>query len=287
VFVRGAEPEFAQILPLFNVASGRFISRYDEDHALPVVVLGYAIAGSLFPLGDSLGKMVRVNGKLFEVVGVFAHDTGLSFGPGVDQFVIMPLSQFHKQYPEIKELAIAFNVRRDVDLQAALDQVTESTRRRRKVPHNAENDFELFSPDFISSLWNQLTGAIVLLTGVISSVGLLVGGVGVMNIMLISVTERTMEIGVRKAIGARRADIRVQFLLEALMLTITGGVIGILAGAGIAWGIRTVLPALPAEVSSLWVTLGVAMSVGVGLFFGYWPASRAARLDPVVCLRYE
>ena len=160
-------------------------------------------------------------------------------------------------------------------------------RRLRRVPRDAENDFEVISPDFLSSLWNQLTGALVILTGVISSVGLLVGGIGVMNIMLISVTERTAEIGVRKAIGARRADIRVQFLMEAVVLTFTGGAIGILTGAAVAWAVRTVLPSMPATLSYLWIALGVAISVGVGLFFGYYPANRAANLDPIVCLRYE
>ena len=155
------------------------------------------------------------------------------------------------------------------------------------MKHNQENDFELTSPDFLSNLWDQLTGALVLLTSIISSVGLLVGGIGVMNIMLISVTERTSEIGVRKAIGARKSDIRVQFLLEAIVLTGLGGVIGILLGGFIAFMIRTFIPSIPAFVSLVWVTLGVAMSVGVGLFFGYYPANRAANLDPIVCLRYE
>jgi putative ABC transport system permease protein len=139
----------------------------------------------------------------------------------------------------------------------------------------------------MSTLWNQLTGALVILTGIISSVGLLVGGIGVMNIMLISVTERTGEIGVRKAIGASKTDIRVQFLMEATMLTLLGGAIGIMLGGLIALAVRTFVPSIPATLSLLWVTLGVAMSVGVGLFFGYYPANRAANLDPIVCLRYE
>ena len=155
------------------------------------------------------------------------------------------------------------------------------------MKHNAENDFEITSPDFLSSLWNQLTGALVLLTGVISSVGLMVGGIGVMNIMLISVTERTQEIGVRKAVGARKADIRAQFLLEAVMLTGIGGLIGVAMGGAFAVAVRALVPSVPATLSPLWVSLGVAISVGVGLFFGYYPANRAANLDPITCLRYE
>jgi putative ABC transport system permease protein len=157
----------------------------------------------------------------------------------------------------------------------------------RRVPADKDNDFELSSPDFLSNLWNQLTGALVILTTVISSIGLLVGGIGVMNIMLISVTERTQEIGVRKAIGARQADIRLQFLLEAVVLTLVGGTIGILIGSGISTLVRALAPSIPATLSYLWVSIGFGISVGVGLFFGYYPANVAANLDPIDCLRYE
>jgi putative ABC transport system permease protein len=197
------------------------------------------------------------------------------------------MSNFRKSFPEIRERFIAVAGRDGFSLDTVKGQVEEALRRKRHVPHNAEDDFEITSPDFLSSLWDQLTGAMVLLTGIISGVGLLVGGIGVMNIMLISVTERTGEIGVRKAVGARKADIRVQFLLEAITLSCIGGVIGILLGALIAFAVRTALPAIPAFVSPLWVVLGFSISVGVGLFFGYYPANRAANLDPIVCLRYE
>ena len=184
-------------------------------------------------------------------------------------------------------MAIAFTVPKDGNIDEAKDEVTEAMRRRRHVPFHADSDFEIVSPDFISALWKQLTGALVILTGIISSVGLLVGGVGVMNIMLISVTERTAEIGVRKAIGARRADIRVQFLLEAVLLTSIGGLIGIVCGAVISFLVRQFMPSVPASLSLIWVILGVGISVAVGVFFGYYPANRAANLDPIVCLRYE
>ncbi|HLB90428.1 MAG TPA: FtsX-like permease family protein, partial [Terriglobales bacterium] len=194
---------------------------------------------------------------------------------------------FRKRYPENKELIMAFTVREKVNVETAQDEVIQAMRRLRHVPASKENDFELSSPDFISNLWNQLTGALVILTTVISSVGLLVGGVGVMNIMLISVTERTQEIGVRKAIGARRADVRLQFLLEAVVLTLVGGTIGILIGATISTLVRAFVPSIPATLSYLWVSIGFAISVGVGLFFGSYPANLAANLDPIVCLRYE
>jgi len=287
VIVRGAEPEYTTALPLFNIEHGRFISAFDQEHSRPVVVLGAAIAESLFPDSDPLGKTVRLNGSVYEVIGIFTHDQGLFLGPGVDIFAIIPLSNFKKQYPEAKELIMLFTVPRDVNVETAQAEVIQAMRRIRKIPADKENDFELSSPDFLSNLWNQLTGALVILTSVISSIGLLVGGVGVMNIMLISVTERTQEIGVRKAIGARKADVRLQFLFEAVVLTLIGGTIGILIGAGVSTAVRALAPSIPATLSYWWVSIGFAMSAGVGLFFGYYPANLAANLDPITCLRYE
>jgi len=287
VIVRGAEPEYNTALPLFNIEHGRFINAFDQEHARPVVVLGAAIAESLFPDSDPLGKTVRINGAVYEVIGVFTHDQGLFLGPGVDIFAIIPLSNFKKQYPEAKELIMLFTVPKDVNVETAQAEVIQAMRRIRKIPADKENDFELSSPDFLSNLWKQLTGALVILTSVISSIGLLVGGVGVMNIMLISVTERTQEIGVRKAIGARKADVRMQFLFEAVVLTLVGGTIGILIGAGVSAAVRNLAPSIPATLSYWWVSIGFAMSVGVGLFFGYYPANLAANLDPITCLRYE
>jgi len=230
---------------------------------------------------------VRINGAAYEVIGVFSHDQGLFLGPGVDIFAIVPLSNFKKQYPEAKELIMLFTVPKNANVETAQAEVIQAMRRLRRVPGDKENDFELSSPDFLSNLWNNLTGALVILTTAISSIGLLVGGIGVMNIMLISVTERTQEIGVRKAIGARKADVRLQFLFEAVVLTLVGGIIGILIGAGVSTMVRTLVPSVPATLSYWWVAIGFAMSVGVGLFFGYYPANLAANLDPITCLRYE
>ena len=287
VIVRGAEPQYTDAIPLFSVGRGRFISAFDQEHARPVVVLGAAINESLFPNTDAVGKTVRLNGDLYDVIGVFEHDAGLFVGPSVDAFAVIPLSNFKKMYPEAKELVMAFTVPENVRLQTAQDEVIQAMRRLRHVPASKENDFELSSPDFLSNLWNQLTGALVILTSVISSIGLLVGGIGVMNIMLISITERTQEIGLRKAIGARRVDIRLQFLLEAVVLTLVGGIIGILIGAGVSTLVRTFVPSIPATLSYLWVSIGFTISVAVGLFFGFYPANLAANLDPIVCLRYE
>jgi len=287
VIVRGTEPQYTDAIPLFAVERGRFIGAFDEEHARPVVVLGAAINESLFPYEDAVGKTVRINGQLYEVVGVFEHDPGLFIGPGVDAFAVIPLSNFRKNYPEAKELILAFTVPENVNVETAQDEVIQAMRRLRHVPADKENDFEISSPDFLSNLWNQLTGALVILTGVISSIGLIVGGIGVMNIMLISVTERTHEIGLRKAIGARRADIRLQFLLEAVSLTLVGGTLGILIGAAVATLVRTFVPSIPATLSYLWIAIGFTISVSVGVFFGYDPAKLAANLDPIDCLRYE
>jgi putative ABC transport system permease protein len=186
----------------------------------------------------------------------------------------------------VREVFLIFTVLPDSDLASTQNAAVDAMRRRRHVAHNAENDFEVADSSFFLDLWNRVTGAMSLLTGVISSIGLLVGGIGVMNIMLISVTERTGEIGIRKAVGARKNDIRAQFLFEAVMLSGIGGVIGILIGALFSFAARA-LASIPSTVSVFWVFAGVAMSVSVGLFFGYYPANRAANLDPIVCLRYE
>lgn len=286
MILRGTQPEYSAAIPLFTVASGRFVSPYDEEHARAVVVIGNAIADSLFPNTDPIGKEVRLNGRTYEVIGVFEKDPGMFGGFGVDQFAVIPLANFHKNYPEIRETFLIFTVREDADLEAVRNHAVDAMRRRRHVPHNGDNDFEVVDSAFFTGLWDQLTGAMTLLTGIIGSIGLLVGGIGVMNIMLISVTERTGEIGIRKAIGARKSDIRVQFLLEAVTLSGIGGVLGILVGGAMSAAVRA-LAGIPASVSPLWVALGVAISVGVGLFFGYYPATRAANLDPIVCLRYE
>ena len=284
--LRGVQPDYSAAIPLFTVAMGRFISAADEEHRRNVAVIGAGIADSLFPHTDPIGKEVRLDGRLYEIVGVFEKDPGLFGGFGVDIFTCIPLSNYHKNYPEVRDVFLLFTVREDADMDAVRNQVVDMMRRRRRVPQNADNDFEIADPNFLATLWNNLTGAMALLTGVISSIGLLVGGIGVMNIMLISVTERTGEIGIRKAIGARKSDIRVQFLLEAVTLSGIGGVLGILTGGAISTAARA-LASIPTTVSPFWVALGVVMSVGVGLFFGYYPATRAANLDPIVCLRYE
>jgi len=286
-FLRGAEPDLGRAVPQFAVSSGRFISPDDVEHNRAVAVIGTGVADTLFPQVDPVGKTVRMNGRPYDVIGVFEKDPGLFGGFGVDQFVCIPFTNFHKNYPDIREILFAVSIRDDYDLSVARNDLEQVMRRRRHLRQDSENDFEIIDPSFLSNLWDQLTGALILLTGVISSIGLLVGGIGVMNVMLISVTERTAEIGLRKATGARKFHIRAQFLFEAVMLSGAGGMIGILCGGIIAFLVRSLIPSVPAALSVFWVGMGVAISVGVGLFFGYYPATRAANLDPIVCLRYE
>jgi len=285
--LRSAEPATALVFPIFAVKDGRFITDFDNEHAASVCVIGTGIADTLFPAVDPVGKELNVNGTLFRILGVFEKDPGLFGGPGVDQFVMIPYATFHRMYPEIEDVFIAVSAKRTDWVAKAVDEVTEVMRRRRKVSVGEENDFNIFESDILSTVWKQLTGAVVILTMVISSIGLLVGGIGVMNIMLVSVTERTREIGIRKAVGAQKRDILQQFLIEAMTLTGVGGVAGILAGFLISFTLRTLLPSLPSEVSLLWVIVAFSVSVAVGLVFGILPAKRAADLDPIVALRYE
>jgi len=286
-FLRGGEPELEIVLPVYAVGEGRFFTHEEDRRGAMLCLLGDGLARSLFGPVDPIGHEVRVNGLPFEVVGIFEPHQGLFGGPGVDQFVIIPYRTFAKLYPESDEVIIGVSVRDAAQLRQAMDEAADLLRKRRRVPAGKRNDFEIVSPDLLTDLWAELTGAIVLLTLIVASIGLIVGGIGVMNVMLISVTERTAEIGVRKAVGARRSDIRTQFLLEAITLTGIGGLVGILAGVVISISVAHLFPSLPAQVSVFWTAMGLLISVTVGLFFGIYPAVKAANLDPVRCLRYE
>jgi putative ABC transport system permease protein len=285
--LRGGEPELVDVLPVYQVRDGRFLTHDENVHAAHVTILGNAIAANLFGAEDPLGKTVRVNGQAFTVIGVFEPHQGLFGGPGVDDFVIIPYRTFAKMYPEIEEVILAVSTFSPAMLTQAMDEVTEVLRRRRNVPAHKDNDFEVTSPDLLTDLWQNLTSAIVLLTLIIASIGLLVGGIGVMNIMLVSVTERTGEIGVRKAVGARKQDIGAQFLLESIAITSVGGLLGVASGVLFSVSVAALFPDLPAHVSILWTLVGLLLSVAVGLFFGIYPAVKAAAMDPVRCLRYE
>jgi len=286
-FLRGGEPELEVVLPVYAVAEGRFHTHEEEKRGTMVCLLGDAIARSLFGSLDPLGREVRVNGLPFRVIGIFEPHQGLFGGPGVDQFIIIPYRTFARLYPDIEEIVICVSVTHTSLLPRAEEEVADLMRKRRRVPAGKKNDFVISSPDLLTDLWDELTSAIVLLTLIVASIGLVVGGIGVMNVMLVSVTERTAEIGVRKAVGARRSDIRAQFLLEAITLTGIGGLVGIAAGIVLSVTVAALFPSLPARVSAFWTAMGLLISVSVGLFFGIYPAVKAANLDPVRCLHYE
>jgi len=221
------------------------------------------------------------------VIGALEHQEGLFGGFSEDNYVLIPYGTFRKLYPEVKDLSIAFSVDDPARMSAAMEEVEYHLRRLRKVPPDKPNDFSLFTANFLTDLWNQLTRVLFVITIVIASIGLMVGGIGVMNIMLVSVKERTREIGVRKAVGARQGNILFQFLVEAMTLTTLGGVLGVLLAGAITLAINLFVPELPARMSPFWIALGVLVSSSVGMIFGIWPAYKASRLDPIECLRYE
>jgi putative ABC transport system permease protein len=272
-----------------QMAEGRWFSETDDERRAPVIVLCHDTAEELFPNGSALGSEINIDGRLFTVIGVVAKVKSV-FGGGKDpndNRVFLPLSTFKTLHPELKDHWIMAKATSHDDMPKAMDEIRELLRRRRKLPSNKADNFAILTQDSISDVWNQLTGMLFVGIFAISSVGLMVGGVGVMNIMLVSVTERTREIGVRKAVGAKRSDIVLQFLTEAVVLTAMGGILGLMMGYTISRAAALAFPTLPTSVPLWAAALGVLMSVGVGLFFGIWPAARAATLDPVEALRYE
>ena len=285
VKVYGVEPDYINVYTSY-VHSGRFLSDGDVSHRTRVIVLGMTVAQTMFPNQDPVGKVVNFENDAYDVVGVLER-RGSLFGFDRDNFVWIPVTTMLKLHPEAKDtLMIAMKAVSQEASPTVIDEATEIMRRRRHVTFGKPNSFDVGTQNQFIEFYQQLTGGAYLVMMVISSIALMVSGIGVMNIMLVSVTERTREIGVRKAMGARRRDILGQFLLEAMVLTGTAGVLGILAASGVSMLVDKLSP-LPSRVSVLWVVIAFTVSVSVGLFFGIYPAARASKLDPIEALRYE
>ena len=285
-FIIGMNENFPEVLSVYLPFKGRFLSESDIKRSANVCVLGFELAEILFPHINPLGKEIRIGAERFEVVGVL-QKRGSMFGQSQDNFVGIPITSLTKNFPyDLENLEIVTAPKKHGYIQEAIEEVTNILRKNRKVAFTKPNDFVVYTQDMIIDLYNQITGAAFLVMIVISSIGLLIGGIGVMNIMLVSVRERIREIGIRKAIGARSTDILRQFLFEAVFLTGSGGVLGIILGVAIAFIVRAATP-LPAAVTIWSVILGFIVSVSVGIIFGIFPAQKAAKMDPIVSLRYE
>jgi putative ABC transport system permease protein len=284
----GVTPNYSDISNI-TIREGRFITEADNEQRRNVVVIGVNAADALFPgqLGNIAGTEVRMGGYNFEIIGVLEKRKAAFFGENEeDNAVMIPLRTAQKVAPARGWLLFVLRARPG-ELNEALTQAEDVLRRRRNVKFGAPDDFDIKTADNFVKQFDSIFAMIGLVAIAISSLGLLVGGIGVMNIMLVSVTERTAEIGIRKALGARRRDITNQFLFEAMTLTFLGGMLGVVLAIGISKLVMLLFPSLPASVPLWAVTTGVTVSVGVGLIFGVWPARKAARLDPIECLRYE
>jgi putative ABC transport system permease protein len=270
-----------------ELKEGRVFTPEEETRAMRVCVIGKQVADSLFPEGKPLGRTLNVAGADYVVLGVFAEAKGGFFGNnGFDQQIVIPYTTASMRFPTEKRLILVIQARPGM-LADAQEETRQLLRRLRKTPAGADDDFSLTTADQIIKNLDRILSIVVLVSIALSSLGLLVGGIGVMNIMLVSVTERTKEIGVRKAIGAKKRDIIVQFLMEAITLTGLGGLLGVGISVLMVLLIGLLVPALPSSVPGWAIGTGLLTSVSVGLFFGTWPAVKAANLDPVEALRYE
>ena len=285
---QGVSPNYAGITNI-AIKEGRFITENDDQQRSNVMVIGVNAADALFPGQNQqiAGTQVRMGGYNFEIVGVLEKRKAGFFGENEeDNAVFIPFRTAQKIAPAKGYLLLVIKARSGQTTEA-LQQSEDILRRRRSVKFGDPNNFDIKTADKFIEQFDSITAMIGLVAIAISSLGLLVGGIGVMNIMLVSVTERTKEIGVRKALGARRRDIVRQFLFEAMTLTFLGGILGVVIAVGISKLIMLLVPALPASIPAWAVISGLTVSIGVGLLFGVWPARTASRLDPIECLRYE
>ena len=284
----GVTPDYEFVFSQY-IGYGRFITDTDVQNRSNVVVLGKDVLKTLFPDEEPIGKEIKIAGNTFTVVGVMS-DLGSFFGQSRDNSVFIPITTFQKywkidDFPEIILAVIARPKNREF-VPSAIDEISQVLRKRRQVKTGEPDNFGISSQDSLLDIYNQLTGATYLVLTAVSAVALMIGGIGVMNIMLVSVTERTKEIGIRKAVGATRNSILSQFLIEAVVLTGIGGLIGLIIGE-IASFLMNKFSPLPAYIPWWAIVIGIGVSAGVGIVFGLYPAWKAARLDPIEALRYE
>ena len=284
--VSGLSPNMAEISPR-DLASGRFFTPEEDQRGTHVAVIGASVAEALFPNGHAVDRTFMMDGAEYTVAGVYAKAKGGFFGEnGMDDEIDIPLRTAESRYPQVDRFMITAKARPGMR-EEAYQEVEGVMRRIRRLPTGAEDDFAISTPDQIIQQFDNITGLIGLVAIAMSALGLLVGGIGVMNIMLVTVTERTREIGVRKAVGARRRDIIGQFLVEAMTLTGAGGLLGIAVSILITMLVGALVPSLPSVVPAWALVTGFTVSVAIGVFFGVWPEVKAAQLDPVDALRYE
>lgn len=284
VSVSGWSSAMPEILDI-EIASGRELNETDDAHKSHLCVIGTDIADNLFPSTDPLGREVKINDEPYQVVGVFKK-LGSTLGQSRDNFVMIPLTAFLKQHGSHRSLRIFAKSYGESTLDVAQDEMRLIMRARRHVPYQKKDDFAIETNQTFLAIWENISRAFFLVTVTVASISLIVGGVVIMNIMLVSVTERTREIGIRKAVGARRHDILLQFLIESSTLSLVGGLWGILIGVLIAKVVSWVTP-LPSSIETWSVMMGLFVSISIGLFFGIYPATRASKLDPIAALRYE
>jgi len=284
ILVYGSDENWLEINMRF-LKEGRFFNRDDIHYKRNVVVIGTEIAEKLFPYTYPIGEFIKIDNIKFKIIGVL-EEKGSIFGQSQDNFAVIPISTFMKIYGKHRSIGIAVKAINSDFYQEAMDQSISILRTVRKVPPGDPNDFEVVTQDSIMQTLKNLTGFIFVAAVVICSISLIVGGIGIMNIMLVAVTERTREIGIRKAIGAKRIHILYQFLTETIVICLAGGIIGIILGSiiGVIAGVSLELP----PIIPVWsIFLGVGFSIFVGLLFGIYPSMKAARLNPIEALRYE